>query len=157
MQKNNYISWKYGENEKYNPLTNLFELYPKKIQNFIAINPNVKLTYILAHPHFNWDWVQISENPSITIEDILTHPELPWNWEAISRNPNITLTYILAHPEKKWCYASLSKRLNFKEILKKSLYPLELGFCFTKSNYKNTGCFRAFRVSLELVLAFSKF
>lgn len=79
-KKEKYISWKYGENEKYNPISTLIELYPEKKWDwyYISLNHNLKLKTVLKYLNLPWDWDAVSQNPNITLIDILGHPELPW-------------------------------------------------------------------------------
>ena len=107
--KKKYINWKYEKEG--NPLEVLLELFPKKKWNWnnVSYNPNITITYILAHPNLPWEWICVSQNRNISLSDILSHPELPWDWGYVSKNPNTTVKDILSHPELLWKWSNISR------------------------------------------------
>jgi hypothetical protein len=98
---------------------------PWKIDYLSAVVP---LELIDACPDKEWHWANVSRNPNLTVTYVMAHPEIPWDWDAFNYSLNIggQLSRIKHLPHWNWTKMAYNPHLTAQDILENPELPLNL-------------------------------
>lgn len=70
--------------------------------DYIALNPNLTLDFIVAHSDKPFAWSWLSRHAIITWDFVKTHLHYPWDWNILSLNQNMTMDIINDNSDRPW-------------------------------------------------------
>jgi hypothetical protein len=83
---------------------------------FISRHPLITPEFILAHPDWGWNWLDVARNPNITMQDIGCM--MNRNYTGLSQNINITPEFILAHVDDlNWFFVSQNEAIDMDFVI----------------------------------------
>jgi hypothetical protein len=91
--------------------------------NFAILSLHADLNFIVSHPHYQWNWANISDRIDVQLPNyVLKYPELPWDYFALSKSPFLGTALIEAHIDKPWNWDTLSLNVSIDwNFIKKHL------------------------------------
>lgn len=90
--------------------------------DWMSLNPNITIEFIVENMSYNWDWYDLSKNEAFTMDIIEKYIELPWDLEGISSNPNLTFDFFNKYKKEngkikgKFDMLAISRNINIDTL-----------------------------------------